>query len=87
MFLIWFFAPAKRVPAALVRGERVRARRQRLAGRSIDLRASWVRSGRLSSRVERGPLSSSLTALTGSAWAWAIAMEYFFEMPSEKRSA
>lgn len=38
MFLIWFFAPAKRAPTALAFGEKVRARCQRLE-RAFDRRA------------------------------------------------
>jgi hypothetical protein len=38
MFLIWFFAPAKRAPSALAIGEKVRARRQRL-NRALDRHA------------------------------------------------
>jgi hypothetical protein len=87
MFLIWFFAPAKRAPSALAIGEKVRARRQRL-NRALDRHAmaagisrpDVVAGGRSRFRHRR-PRSRVLRE------HWNVPMEYFFEMPSEKHSA
>jgi transcriptional regulator with XRE-family HTH domain len=77
---------AHAVVAPLVIGSKIRALRQRLK-RTLDETATAAGISKpFLSQLERGHATPSITSLVGIARALGVAVQYFFDTPTEARS-